>query len=52
MTTREVLSKIMNMSTKNPEILDMDVEFPCNSWPWSQIVDNIYVENGKLMLDC
>ena len=52
MKTRDLLSKVMNMATDNPEILDMEVEFPCNSFPWSQLVDNIYVEDGVLMLDC
>ena len=52
MKTRDLLSKVMNMATNNPAILDMDVEFPCDGGCGTLPVYYIYIEDGKLMLDC
>ncbi len=52
MKTRDLLSKVMNMATNNPEILDMEVEFPCDGGCGTLLVSYVYIEDGVLMLDC
>lgn len=52
MKTREFLQSLMNKATNNPEILDMEVEFPCDGGCGTLPVCYVYVEDGKLMLDC
>ncbi len=52
MKTRDFLSKVMNMVTDNPEILDMDVKFPCDGGCRTLPVSYIYIEDDTLILDC
>ena len=52
MKTRDLLSKITNIATDNPEILDMEVEIPCDCGCGTLPVYYVYVEDGTLMLDC
>lgn len=52
MKTRDLLSKVMNMATENPDILDMEVEFPCDGSCGTLPVNYVYIEDGVLMLDC
>lgn len=52
MKTRDLISKVMNMATDNPEILDMDVEFPCDGACGTLPICYVYVEDGTLILDC
>lgn len=51
MKTRDLLSKVMNMATEKPEILDMEVEVPCNGAFGPLPVYYVYIEDGKLILD-
>lgn len=51
MKTRDLLSKVMNMATNNPKILDIDVEYlNDNGSSYASEVNYIYVENNKLIL--
>lgn len=52
MKTRDLISTLMNMSTNNPEILDMDVEFPCDGGCGTLPVSYVYVEGDVLLIDC
>lgn len=52
MKTRDLLSKVMNMATDNPAILDMEVEIPCDGAFGTLPLCYVYIENGTLMLDC
>ena len=52
MKTRDLITKLMNMSTENPSILDMEVNIPCDGGCNILSVEYVYVEDGKLILDC